>query len=134
MSYNGVYPMFSKASPSIPDWSTPLEEGQLSLDVFKEGNNLVIRSTVAGAKPEDLDIGIHGDLLTVRGKRVSDKSVNEEDWYYRECYWGAFSRSIVLPYEVNAEKAEASMKNGVLEVKIPIREAGEKSIKVKVEE
>jgi HSP20 family protein len=126
--------MFSKPSSAVPDWSTPLEEGQLSLDVFRDGKYLVIRSTVAGAKPEDIDIGIHGDLLTVRGKRVSERDVKEEDWYYRECYWGAFSRSIVLPYEVNAEKAEASMKNGVLEIKIPIREAGEKSIKVKVEE
>lgn len=121
------------SSPTPPEWS-PIEEGQLSVDVFRDGKYLVIRSTVAGAKPEDIDISVHGDLLTVRGKRKADKEVSENDWYYRECYWGAFSRSIVLPYEVHADKAEASMKNGVLEIRIPIREATEKSIKVNVKE
>ncbi|MBD3251504.1 Hsp20 family protein, partial [Candidatus Uhrbacteria bacterium] len=106
--------MFATDHSTPPDWSQPMEEGQLSIDVFRDKKDLVIRSTVAGAHPDDIDISVHGDLLTIRGKRSADKEVREEDWYYRECYWGAFSRSIVLPYEVHADKAEADMKNGVL--------------------
>lgn len=124
--------MFSPSSPS--DWSAPLDEGQLSVDVFRQHDALVIRSTVAGADPDNLDISFHGDLLTIRGKRESEHEVNEEDWFYRECYWGSFSRSVVLPYDVSPERAEASLKNGVLEIRIPIASAGQKSIKVKVKE
>ncbi len=124
--------MFSPASSS--DWNAPLDEGQLSVDVFRQGEVLVIRSTVAGADPDNLDISFHGDLLTIRGKRESEHEIDEENWFYRECYWGTFSRSVVLPYDVSPEKAEASLKNGVLEIRIPIATAGQKSIKVKVRE
>jgi HSP20 family protein len=112
---------------SIPDaYGSPMEEGQLSVDVFRDKDSLVVRSTVAGVRPEDLDISIHGDLLTIRGKRESNRTVPDGQWFYRECYWGAFSRSIILPYEVASDLAEAGMKNGVLEVRIPIREHGRK--------
>lgn len=119
---------------AMPDWSQNMEEGQLSVDVFRDRTELVVRSTVSGAKPEDINIAVHGDLLTIRGKREHEHRVREEDWYYRECYWGTFSRSIVLPYEVNADRAEASLKNGVLEVRIPIQHADEQGIKVKITE
>lgn len=102
------------------------DEGQLSLDVFRDGDDLVIRSTVAGVTPKDLDISIHGDLLTIRGKRASSKEVDENQWFYRECYWGAFSRSIVLPFEVASDLATAGLKNGVLEIRVPVREHGKK--------
>lgn len=126
--------MFSSSPASLPDWNTPLEEGQLSVDVYRHGNHLVIRSTVAGAEPDSLDISFHGDLLTIRGKRELDHSVKEEDWFYRECYWGAFSRSIVLPYDVSPDRAEATLKNGVLEIRIPVKHASERSVKVRIKE
>jgi HSP20 family protein len=118
----------------MPDWSQSMEEGQLSVDVFRDRTDLVIRSTVSGAKPEEIDIAVHGDLLTIRGKRELEHNVREEDWYYRECYWGTFSRSVVLPYEVIADQAEATMKNGVLEIRIPIQHADTQGIKVKIKE
>lgn len=133
--YTTPEPMFSPTPSMLPDWSTaPLDEGQLNVDVFRDRDWLVIRSTVAGANPEDLDISVHGDLLTIRGRRDAGREVKDEDWHYRECYWGAFSRSLVLPYEVNAERAEATMKNGILEIRVPIRKSGERNIRVKVEE
>lgn len=125
--------MHSSSQP-LADWSSPIEEGQLSIDVFRDKKVLVIRSTVSGAKPEDIDISVHGDLLTIRGKREIDRDIKESDWYYRECYWGAFSRSVVLPYEVNADKTEASLKNGILEIRLPIRESVDRGIKVSVKE
>lgn len=124
--------MFSSASD--PSWNVPLNEGQLSVDVFRHGTDLVIRSTVAGASPEDLDISFHGDLLTIRGKRELEHDISEDDWFYRECYWGGFSRSVVLPYDVTPERAEATLKNGILEIRIPIKHASERSLKVKVTE
>ncbi|MEK7116215.1 MAG: Hsp20/alpha crystallin family protein [Patescibacteria group bacterium] len=116
-----------------PDFQSITNEGQLSLDAFRDGDALVIRSTVAGVKPEDLDISIHGDLLTIRGARSHDTEIPEDNWYYRECYWGAFSRSVVLPFDVASDLAQASLKNGVLEIRIPIREHGKK-LTVKWEE
>ncbi|MCW1892156.1 MAG: Hsp20/alpha crystallin family protein [Candidatus Uhrbacteria bacterium] len=118
----------------IHEWTSSMEEGQLSVDVFRDKQDLVVRSTVSGAKPEDIDISIHGDLMTIRGKRESQNTAREEDWFYRECYWGAFSRSIVLPYDVKADKAEASMTNGVLEIRIPIRDVGERNIPIRIKE
>lgn len=114
------------SSSALTDWFGPSEEGQLSLDVFREGDELVLRSLVAGVSPKDLDIAIHGDLLTIRGKREHEREVAEEDWVYRECYWGSFSRSIVLPHEVSNEGAKASLKNGVLEIRLRILEHGKK--------
>jgi len=108
------------------EWSSAAQEGQLSVDVFREGDDLVVRSTVSGVRPEDLDISIHGDLLTIRGKREMVREVPEDDWFYRECFWGSFSRSLVLPYEVATDLAQATLKNGVLEIRIPVREHGKK--------
>lgn len=111
---------------SSTDWMLPSKEGQLSIDVFRDKESLVIRSTLAGVRPEDVDVSIHGDLLTIRGKRHMGEEVQDDQWYYRECYWGAFSRSVVLPYDVASDLAKASLKNGILEVRIPIRERGKK--------
>jgi HSP20 family protein len=118
---------FHPTSFGSQDWFAPTaEEGQLSVDVFRDADDLVVRSTVAGVKPEEIDISMHGDLLTIRGKRQLEREVDEQQWFYRECYWGSFSRSIVLPYEVVTDQAKASLKNGVLEVRIPIREHGKR--------
>jgi HSP20 family protein len=64
--------------------------------------------------------------LTIRGKREFLHEVPEDQWFYKECFWGAFSRSLVLPFEVAADAAQASLKNGVLEIRIPVREQGKK--------
>lgn len=105
------------------DWMPLPEEGQLSVDVFLAGRELVIRSPLAGVKLEDIDIAIHDDLLTIRGKRETEQEHREDDWFYKECYWGSFSRSLVLPVDVHAEQAAASLQNGILEIRIPIRES-----------
>lgn len=116
----------STLSNASNDWFGASNEAQLSVDVFRDGEELVVRSLAAGVNPEDLDISIHGDLLTIRGKREQSKQTSSEDSFYRECYWGSFSRSIVLPHEVASDSAKASLKNGVLEIRLPIREQGKK--------
>lgn len=114
---------FSQALSELPaeGWSLPEAEGQLSLDVFRKGGFLVVRSTMAGVKPDDVDVAVNGDLLTIRGVRTQQEEINEDDWFHHECYWGSFSRSVVLPVDVYAEQADASLRDGILEIRIPIR-------------
>jgi HSP20 family protein len=94
-------------------------EGQLTIDVYQTENDIVIKSTIAGVKPEDLDVSINNDMITIRGERKNEESVSEENYYYQECYWGQFSRSVILPVDVLADKAEASMKNGIFTLRLP---------------
>ena len=94
-------------------------EGQLTIDVYQTDNDIVVKSTIAGVKPEDLDVSISNDMVTIRGERRKEEQVEEESYYYQECYWGPFSRSVILPVDVIAEKIEASMKNGILTIRLP---------------
>lgn len=106
----------------IDQWQELSEqEGELGVDIFRQGDVLLIRSTLAGVEPGDLDVAIDGDLLTIRGTRNIGHNIHSEDWFHQECYWGPFSRSIVLPLDVYPERAEASLHQGVLTLRLPIR-------------
>jgi HSP20 family protein len=113
------------------DWAESGYEGELSVDVYQNEESLIIKSTMAGVKPEDLDITINNDLVTIKGSRYLDEQVRPEDYFYQECYWGGFSRSIILPVEVRSEAAQANLKNGVLTLILPKAEKG-KTISVDV--
>ena len=95
------------------------QEGQLTVDVFQDDTNVVIQSTIAGVSPDDLDVSITNDMVTIRGERRRSYDVDEENFFYQECYWGTFSRSIILPVEIDADRAEAKIKNGILTIRIP---------------
>lgn len=94
-------------------------EGQLTIDVYQTDNEIVIKSTIAGVKPEDLDVSINNDMVTIKGERKNEEVVNADNYYYQECYWGHFSRSVVLPVDIISDKAEASLKNGILTIRLP---------------
>lgn len=94
-------------------------EGQLTIDVYQTENDIVIKSTIAGVKPEDLDVSINNDMVTVKGERKNEEIVDNGNYYYQECYWGSFSRSVLLPVDVIPEKADASLKNGILTIRLP---------------
>ena len=70
-------------------------EGQLTIDVYQTEGEIVIKSTIAGVKPEDLDVAINNDMVTIKGERKNEEVVSGENYYYQECYWGNFSRSVV---------------------------------------
>ena len=108
------------------------EEGSLTVDVFKDDGEIVIQSTIAGTSAPDLDIAILNDMVTIKGSRKPDSNVKTEDYYYQELYWGPFSRSIILPEEVDADGARASMKNGILTIRLPTLQKA-KTRKVTVE-
>ena len=94
-------------------------EGQLTIDVYQTPDDIIIKSTIAGVKPEDLDVSINNDMVTIKGERKQEEEISQDDYYYQECYWGAFSRSVVLPTDVLVDKVEASLKNGILTIKLP---------------
>lgn len=107
-------------------------EGELALDVYQDKNAVFVKSTMAGVKPEDIDIAINGDMLTIKGSRKNTETIKEEDYFYQECYWGSFSRSVILPVEVEVDKVSAALKDGILTVKLPkSRKAKAKKIMVK---
>lgn len=116
----GENPQISKHQSSNQSWlEEDYEEGQLSVDVYQTTDKIIIQSTIAGVRPEDIDITVNNDMVTIRGKREIDNSIKNEDYFIQECYWGGFSRSIILPAEIQSEKIEASLKNGVLTISLP---------------
>jgi len=109
------------------------EEGSLTVDVFKDDGEIVIQSTIAGTTAQDLDISILNDMVTIKGSRKSESGVKPADYFYQELYWGAFSRTIILPEEVDADSARASMKNGILTIRLPtIQKAKTKKVMVEL--
>lgn len=106
---------------SVPSQQTENDgaEGQLTIDVYQTENDIVIKSTIAGVKPEDLDVSINNDMVTVKGERKNEEIVENGNYYYQECYWGSFSRSVLLPVDVIPEKADAALKNGILTIRLP---------------
>jgi HSP20 family protein len=107
-------------------------EGQLALDVFQTKKNIVILAPVAGVKLEDMTVEVNDDVLTIKGHRQFEETVEEENYFTQECFWGDFSRSIVLPASVDSNKISASFKDGVLKIEIPkIEKERSKVIKIK---
>jgi len=104
---------------SVPVQPESDGEGQLTIDVYQTESEIVIKSTIAGVKPEDLDVSINNDMVTVKGERKNEEIVENGNYYYQECYWGGFSRSVLLPVDVIPEKADASLKNGILTIRLP---------------
>lgn len=101
-------------------WSEEEEkEGELTVDVFQTPEMIIIKTMIAGVRPEDLDISISRDMVTVKGRREEEKTVRDEDYFARELYWGTFSRTITLPSEIDVDESEAIEKHGLLILKLP---------------
>lgn len=134
-SMNTVSAPSMQTNPEQPTWNTqsyqptdqaqmPVStgndaEGQLTIDVYQTEMEIVIKSTIAGVKPEDLDVTINNDMVTIKGERKNEEVVENGNYYYQECYWGGFSRSVLLPVDIIPEKADASLKNGILTIRLP---------------
>jgi HSP20 family molecular chaperone IbpA len=97
----------------------PQEDGELPVDMFHTPEKIVIRALIAGVSPDDLDIAITRDMVTIRGHREEDREAPEEDYYHHELYWGGFTRTILLPEEVIIDEAEAKEKHGMLTITLP---------------
>lgn len=95
------------------------EEGELNVDVYQNQNEIIIKTMVAGVRPEDLDVSISRDMVTLKGKRESERTIADDDYFHKELYWGSFSRTIVLPQEIDVDAAEAVEKHGLLIIRLP---------------
>jgi len=95
-------------------------DGQLTVDVYRDGDDIVIESAIAGIDPEtDLDVHIKRDAVEIRGERKRSKTIDEKDYYYEECFWGTFSRTVILPEEIDPDAAKANFENGILTLRLP---------------
>src|SRR3990167_3076168 len=101
-----VYFGSSTLSPDEASWAEEHSEGQLAVDVFETETDLVVVATMAGTRPEDIELNLQNDFLTIRGTRQPPISVSARA-FYEECYWGRFSRTIVLPVDVTSELARS---------------------------
>lgn len=122
----------SNSAQKTEEKSWPEQEGQLAVDVYQTEDEIVIQTAIAGVKAEDLDITAKEDTIIIRGKREKIKEEKEANYFYQECYWGPFSREIILPLPADTSRAQASMVEGILTIRIPkILKEGIKKIIVK---
>lgn len=96
-----------------------IEEGELTVDVYQTPNEIMVQTMVAGVRPEDLNISITREMVTIKGNRERPTGVSEEDYFQKELYWGSFTRTILLPAEIETEEAEAIEKHGLLSIRLP---------------
>lgn len=94
------------------------EEAELAVDVYQTPTDIVVQTMVAGVKPEDLELSIARDMVSIRGKREEHRNIDDENYFIKELYWGKFSRSISLPVEIEPEEVEATEKHGLLTIKL----------------
>jgi HSP20 family protein len=128
----GRSPAPQEENSSVESWmEEEAVEGQLTVDVYQTPDEIVIRSIVAGVRPDDLDISISRDMVTIRGTREEHKEVSEDNYFHKELYWGSFSRTVLLPAEVEVEMAQAAEKHGLLTIRLPKIDK-EKQTKLKV--
>jgi len=110
----------------------PAGMGALAVDVYETDDAVVVKSAIPGVKPEDIDVSITGDTLTIKGETQAEEEVKEENYFRRERRYGSFSRSVAIPLPVVAAKAEAEFENGVLTLTLPkAEEVKPKAIKIK---
>lgn len=106
----------------IPKESTTWEEdtdAELTVDVYQTPTDIIVQTMVAGVQPDNLSISITRDLITIKGKREENQSIDKNNYFVQELYWGSFTRTISLPEEVDPEEAEAIEKHGLLIIKLP---------------
>lgn len=120
----------AKATPK--SWQDEEPGGELAVDVYQTGDAIVVKALIAGVQPNSIDINLTREMITITGSRQEEKETDEDDYFQRELYWGSFSRTILLPEEVDVDMAEASEKHGVLSVRLPkINKKKEMKLKVR---
>lgn len=97
----------------------PQADGELPVDMYHTDDAIVIKALIAGVDPDDLEVAITRDMVTIKGHREEEREVSEEGYYHHELYWGGFTRTILLPEEVMIDESEAKEKHGMLIITLP---------------
>jgi len=115
------------------NWPAESEDsGELAVDVYQTPDSIVVKALVAGVQPQTIDISLTREMLTISGIRSDEREVEEDHYFQRELYWGSFSRTILLPEEIDVDRAEASEKHGILMIRLPkINKKRETKLKVR---
>jgi len=104
--------------PKESKWEEEVE-AELTVDVYQTPSDIVVQTMVAGVMPDNLSINITRDMITIKGKREENQSIDKDNYFVQELYWGSFSRTISLPEEIDPEEAEAIEKHGLLIIRLP---------------
>lgn len=113
------------------EWLPDSNQGQLVVDIYEKTNVLILKSAIAGAKTQDIDITVEPDLVFIKGKKSRDEEDHIEKYYYQECFWGKFSRTLILPCPIKPEQVRANFKNGILTIILPKAEERERQVEIK---
>lgn len=126
----------TKRELATQDWMDDTEvDGQLAIDTYQTEDAVVIKAPLAGVRPEDLEISITDEVITIKGQRAHEETVAQENYFAQECYWGSFTRSWLVPVPIEPDKAQAAIKNGILTITVPKQaKSRTRLIKVKSEE
>jgi len=122
-----------KEEKGTEEWLPEESQGQLSVDIYEDDDCLIIESMIAGVQAKDIDIITEPDLIVIRGSRSRAKKEKEDlNYYYQECFWGKFSRTLILPCPIKPNEVKANFKNGILKITLPKAEEinSQKNIKV----
>lgn len=107
-----------RITPKESKWEEEID-AELTVDLYQTPSDIIVQTMVAGVQPDNLSITITRDMITIRGKREENQSIDKENYFVQELYWGSFSRTISLPEEVDPEEAEAVERHGLLIIKLP---------------
>jgi HSP20 family protein len=119
--------------PAMPRMMEEVEASP-SVDIYEEGDNIILKSEMPGMTKEDIEVNLTDDTITLSGEKKKEEKIEKKDYYRLERSFGSFKRSFALPSEVQSDRAKASFKNGILEIKIPkSEEAKKKEKKIKIE-
>lgn len=118
---------------SFGGWEQPEPaEGELAVDVYQTNDIIMIQAMVAGVSLENLSVSVTREIVTIKGKRAAPTGINPENYFHQELYWGAFSRTILLPAEIETEEVEATERHGLLTLKLPKIDKGRiQTVKIK---
>lgn len=122
----------AESKEETPDTGIFNQDGELVVDVFETNADFVILAAIAGVQIKDLDISLEKDMMIIKGNRCDPHENPDKKYFYQECYWGPFSRKIILPENIDIDKADAQIDKGILTVKIPKNETGDGRVGVKI--
>lgn len=121
------------AAPVQEDYIEEPLAGQLPVDVYQTPDEIVIRSFVAGVRPEDLNVSISRDMVVIDGSRQEREQLSDSDYVHQELFWGTFTKTVLLPQEIDVDASSATAKDGLLTIVLPkIDKARQTKLKVKV--
>jgi HSP20 family molecular chaperone IbpA len=121
-SSNAHLQAMAQVQPSQPEPGALFDdeqEGQLPVDVYQTPGEIVIRTFIAGVRPDEMNVSISRDMVTIEGSREERSTVTENDYFHHELFWGSFSRTILLPQEIDVENSSAGAKEGLLTIILP---------------